>query len=340
MEETKQLKEDKKTKSVDPVDKALADMKAKFDKDYGKGSIINANEKRDDIPVVSTGSILLDKATGIGGFPLVGCVVELLGWESAGKSTATLIVIGNVQKATGKRAALFDGEHSFSKKYAKKLGVNIDTLDIVQPSCGEDAYDMAKQMGDSGLYSIIVFDSQTSIKPKKVVEGTMETSHLGLEARMMGDAVNKMLGVAARNNIPIVFISQLREKIGAWGDPTTTSGGHALKYYAHMRIMFQKSTEKTDGEAIGNKNKVQVIKNKFAAPFGKAEYSIKFGEGPDNEQEILDLALEQGLVIKSSSWFSCGEYKVQGEDKFKQLFLDNPEFYEEIKKKVLDESDL
>jgi len=334
----KKVKGEKAEKPVaDTPEAKLEALRARLNKDYGKGSHMKATQKGDLMDTISTGSYTLDKATGIGGIPNSGCLVELLGWESCGKSTALLTVMANaLKKSPDKRAGLFDGEHSFSKKYAKSLGMDIERLDIFQPTCGEEAYDMLKEIADSGLYCVIGVDSQTSLKPRKVVEGKMETSHLGVEARMMGDAVPKMLNAAARNNIPILVISQFREKIGVmFGSPETTSGGHALKYYAHMRIRFSNNKDKKNDEVVGVKNKVVVVKNKYAAPFGVAEYAIKFGEGPDNIQEIADMAIDAGIVTASGAWCYYKDLKFNGKEALKEAFIDNPEFYEEIKLKVL-----
>lgn len=313
------------------IDKEIA----RLEKEYGKGSIISS--VRDKVETISTGSLKLDLATGIGGLPR-GALVEIVGWESSGKSTIVQNVVGNAQKK-GLKCLYMDGEYSLDRKYAARLGINMDDLLVYQIDSGggEKCYNVAEGLIKTGQIGVVVFDSQTSMLPKKVMDGEVGDSNLGLHARMMSTAVPKIMSAAAMTNTLVIFISQFREKIGVmFGSPETTNGGNALKFYSHMRIEVRKSVERVDGEAVANKTKCKVIKNKFAPPFGEAEFRIVFGEGIDRVGEILDLAVEHDIISKSGSWYAYGTDKIgQGEATVLQLFNDNPELAKEIEEKVL-----
>lgn len=308
---------------------------ARLEKDYGKGSIISS-ARPEKVEVISTGSLKLDIATGIGGLPLGG-IVEIMGWESSGKSTIVQNVVGNAQKK-GYKCLYLDGEYSLDRKYASKLGVNIEDLLLYQLDSGggEKCYNVAERLIKTGSLGVVIIDSQTSMLPKKVMEGEIGDSAMGLHSRMMSQAVPKIMSAAALANTLVIFISQFREKIGVmFGSPETTNGGNALKFYSHMRIEVRKSVEKVDGEAIANKTKCKVIKNKFAPPFGEAEFRIVFGEGVDRVGEILDLAVEHDIIKQGGAWYSYGDNKFQGEATVIQLLKDNPELAKEIEDKVL-----
>lgn len=308
---------------------------ARLEKDYGKGSIISS-ARPEKVETISTGSLKLDLATGIGGLPRGG-LVEIMGWESSGKSTIVQNVVGNAQKMDLKCLYL-DGEYSLDRKYAKRLGVNMDNLLLYQLDAGggEKCYNVAERLIKTGELGVVVIDSQTSMLPKKVMEGEIGDSAIGLHSRMMGQAVPKIMSAAALSNTLVIFISQLREKIGVmFGNPETTNGGNALKFYSHMRIEVRKSIEKIEGEAVANKTKCKVIKNKFAPPFGEAEFRIVFGEGIDRVGEILDLAVEHEIIKQGGAWFTYGDNKFQGEATVLQLLRDNPELAKEIENKVL-----
>lgn len=308
---------------------------AKLEKDYGKGSIISP-AKPEKIDVISTGSLKLDLATGIGGLPL-SKIVEIIGWESSGKSTIVQTVVGNAQKK-GLKCLYLDGEFSLDTKYARSLGVNMEDLMIHQldEGGGEKCYNIAERLIKTGGLGVVVIDSQTSMLPKKVMEGETGDNAIGLHARMMSQAVPKIMNAAASNNTLVIFVSQFREKIGVmFGSPETTNGGHALKFYAHMRIDVRKSVIKADDIAYANKTKCKIIKNKLAPPFGEAEFRIVFGEGIDRMGEILDLSEEHDIVTRGGSWYAYGENKFQGEAAMLQALRDNPEFAKEIEEKVL-----
>lgn len=315
-----------------PLQKELA----KLEKDYGKGSIISS-ARPEKIEVISTGSLKLDLATGIGGLPRPA-VVEIMGWESSGKSTIVQSIVGNAQKQ-GLECLYIDGEFSLDTKYARKLGVNMEKLLIHQldDGGGEKCYNIAERLIKTGGLGVVVIDSQTSMLPKKVIDGETGDSAIGLHAKMMSQAVPKIMQAAAMNNTLVIFVSQFREKIGVmFGSPETTNGGHALKFYSHMRIDIRKTVEKVGEEAVANKTKCKVIKNKFAPPFGTAEFRIIFGEGIDRMGEILDLSEEKGIITKAGSWYSYGETRLgQGEATVIQLLKDNEELTKEIEDKVL-----
>lgn len=308
---------------------------AKLEKDYGKGSIISP-AKPEKIEVISTGSLKLDLATGIMGLPRGG-IVEFLGWESSGKSTIVQTVVGNAQKQ-GLKCLYIDGEYSLDTKYAKALGVDMDSLLIHQldQGGGEKCYNIAERLIRTGELGVVVIDSQTSMLPKKVMEGETGDAAVGLHARMMGQAVPKIANAAATTNTLVIFVSQFREKIGVmFGSPETTNGGHALKFYSHMRIDVRKSVEKVDDIAVANTTRCKVIKNKDAPPFGTAEFRIVFGEGIDRTSEILDLAIEHEIIKQGGAWYTYGESKFQGQATVLQLLKDNPELAREIEGKVL-----
>lgn len=317
----------------DALQLAIADL----EKDYGKGTVITAGFKPEVYDVTSSGSLGLDIALGIGGFAK-GKTYEFLGWESSGKSTGTLEAIANAQ-ANGDICALIDGEHSFDPTYAKAVGVNVDALLINQPSYGEQGYNVAMRLMNSGKLGMLVIDSQTSLLPKKVIESDMGEGGMGLHARLMSEAIPKMMAAAARNKVTLIIISQLREKIGVmFGNPETTNGGHALKFYAHGRLRWQrKAAPNKDGdEAVSNATTVKVIKNKMAAPFKIAEFDIVYGKGIDRKTELLKLAVDLEIIQKSGSWFAYGDNKIgQGAEAVALFFEDNPEFMAEIKDKVM-----
>ncbi len=316
--------------------KALQATLDKIEKDFGKGTIMKLGDQpKWDVSVVPSGSIALDCALGIGGYPK-GRVIEIYGPESSGKTTLAIHAIAEAQK-TGGIAAIIDAEHAFDRTYAKKLGVNVDTLLISQPDNGEQALEIADSLIRSGAIDIIVIDSVAALTPKAEIEGEMGDSKMGLQARLMSQALRKLTGNISKTNTCCIFINQLREKIGVmFGNPETTTGGNALKFYASVRLDVRRTTQLKDGEdATGNRTRVKVVKNKMAPPFKKAEFDILYGEGISKVGEILDLGVEFGIIKKSGSWFSYGESKIgQGRDAVRQMLLDNPEFAEEVEAKV------
>ncbi len=317
--------------------KALKATIDKIDKDYGKGTIMRMGDSSiEDIPAISTGSIALDYALGVGGFPR-GRVVEIYGPESSGKTTLTIHAIAEAQK-NGGIAAFIDAEHAFDRSYAEKLGVDTDNLLISQPDNGEQALEITDHLVRSGAVDIIVVDSVAALTPKSEIEGDMGDSKMGLQARLMSQALRKLTSSINKTNTVVIFINQLREKIGVmFGNPETTTGGNALKFYASIRIDIRKIGQIKNGdEVIGNKTRVKVVKNKVAPPFRKAEFDIMFGEGISQVGEIIDLGVEYDVVKKSGSWFSYGESKLgQGRDSVKNLLKDNPELAEEIHNKIV-----
>jgi recombination protein RecA len=316
--------------------KALKLTMDKIDKDFGKGSVMMMNEKTNmEIEVISTGSIGLDVALGIGGLPK-GRVVEIYGPESSGKTTLAIHVIAEAQKKGG-MCAFIDAEHAFDSVYAKKLGVDIDNLLISQPDYGEQALEIADRLILSGALDVVVIDSVAALVPKSELEGEMGDSKMGLQARLMSQALRKLTATIHKTNSCCIFINQLREKIGImFGNPETTTGGNALKFYASVRLDIRRMTQIKDGdEAIGNHVKVKVVKNKVAPPFRQAEFDIIYGEGISKVGEIIDMGVELGIVQKSGSWFSYNGDKLgQGRDSVKQLMLDNPEMANEIENKI------
>jgi recombination protein RecA len=308
----------------------------KLDKTYGKGTVMKMGDVAiSDIDAISTGSLGLDIALGVGGYPR-GRVVEIYGPESSGKTTLALHAIAEAQRAGG-IAAFIDAEHAFDRFYAQNLGVDIDNLIISQPDYGEQALEIADNLISSGAIDIVVIDSVAALTPKSEIEGEMGDSKMGLHARLMSQALRKLTGTIHKTNCTVVFINQLREKIGVmFGNPETTTGGNALKFYASVRLDIRRRTQIKDGErVIGNSTKVKVVKNKVAPPFQVAEFDIMYGLGISKTGEILDLGVEFGIVKKSGSWFSYGETKLgQGRDAVKLLIKDNPELAEELETKI------
>jgi len=318
--------------------KALQLTMDKIEKSYGKGSIMRLGDKPvDDVAAISSGSIALDLALGIGGYPK-GRVIEIYGPESSGKTTLAIHAIAEAQKQGG-IAAIIDAEHAFDPGYATKLGVNINELLISQPDNGEQALEIADNLIRSGAIDIIVIDSVAALTPKAEIEGEMGDSKMGLQARLMSQALRKLTANISKTKTCCIFINQLREKIGVmFGNPETTTGGNALKFYASVRLDIRKIGQLKDGEEIqGNHTRVKVVKNKIAPPFRKAEFDIIFGEGISKTGEIIDLGVELNIIKKSGSWFSYGETKLgQGRESVKALLIDNPELAEEIEKKIID----
>jgi recombination protein RecA len=316
--------------------KALKLTIDKIDKDFGKGSVMMMNERGEQTQeVVSTGSIGLDAALGIGGLPR-GRVIEIYGPESSGKTTVATHVIAEAQKKGG-MCAIIDAEHAFDSAYAQKLGVDIDNLLISQPDYGEQALEIADRLILSGALDVVVIDSVAALVPKGELEGEMGDSKMGLQARLMSQALRKLTATISKTNTICIFINQLREKIGVmFGNPETTTGGNALKFYASVRLDIRRMTQIKDGdEAIGNRVKVKVVKNKVAPPFRTAEFDLVFGEGISKIGEILDMGVEMGIINKSGSWFSYNENKLgQGREAVKGLLKDNPELANELEAKI------
>lgn len=316
--------------------KALKLTMDKIDKDFGKGSVMIMGEKTQvEQEVISTGSLGLDVALGIGGLPK-GRVIEIYGPESSGKTTIATHVIAEAQKKGG-MCAIIDAEHAFDSSYAKKLGVDIDNLLISQPDYGEQALEIADRLILSGALDVVVIDSVAALVPKSELEGEMGDSKMGLQARLMSQALRKLTATISKTNCCCIFINQLREKIGVmFGNPETTTGGNALKFYASVRLDIRRMAQIKDGEeAVGNRVKVKVVKNKVAPPFRNAEFDIIFGEGISKTGEIIDMGVDLGIVQKSGSWFSYDSNKLgQGRDTVKQLLLDNPEMANEIEGKI------
>ena len=316
--------------------KALEAALSQIDRQFGKGSIMRMGDSGiAKVDTISTGSLGLDIALGVGGLPK-GRVIEIYGPESSGKTTLTLHAIAEAQKAGG-IAAFIDAEHAFDRFYAANVGVDIDNLIISQPDYGEQALEIADNLISSGAIDIIVIDSVAALTPKSEIEGEMGDSKMGLHARLMSQALRKLTGTIHKTNCTVIFINQLREKIGVmFGNPETTTGGNALKFYASVRLDIRRRTQIKDGEkVIGNSTKVKVVKNKVAPPFTVAEFDIMYGVGISKTGEILDLGVEYGIVKKSGSWFSYGETKLgQGRDAVKALLKDNPDLAEELETKI------
>ena len=317
--------------------KALQAAMAKIEKDFGKGSIMKlGDEKIENVEVIPTGSIALNAALGVGGYPK-GRIIEIYGPESSGKTTLAIHAIAECQKAGG-IAAFIDAEHAFDRFYAEKLGVDIDNLWISQPDNGEQALEIADQLIRSSAIDILVVDSVAALTPKKEIEGDMGDNNVGLQARLMSQALRKLSSTISKTNTTCIFINQLREKIGVmFGNPETTTGGNALKFYASVRLDIRRVTAIKDGDqVIGNMTRVKVVKNKVAPPFRKAEFEIMFGEGISKVGEILDLGVEYGIIQKSGSWFSYnGSRLAQGRDASKALLRDNPELCEELEEQIM-----
>jgi recombination protein RecA len=327
--------QEKKMPSADKL-KALQLAMEKIEKEHGKGTIMKMGEENvEDVSVIPSGSIGLNLALGVGGYPR-GRIIEIYGPESSGKTTLAIHAIAEAQKAGG-IAAIIDAEHAFDRFYAEKLGVDIDNLLISQPDSGEQALEVADQLIRSSAIDIIVIDSVAALTPKAELEGDMGDNKVGLQARLMSQALRKLTASINKTNTTCIFINQLREKIGVmFGSPETTTGGNALKFYASVRLDIRKSTPIKDGDnVLGNQTKVKVVKNKVAPPFRKAEFEIMFGEGICKVGEILDLGIQYNIVKKSGSWFSYNDSKLaQGRHSAKQILRDNPELCDEIAEKV------
>ncbi|WP_435624116.1 recombinase RecA [Flagellimonas sp.] len=317
--------------------KALKLTLDKLDKTYGKGAVMKMGDSVvEDVEVIPSGSLGLDIALGVGGYPR-GRVIEIYGPESSGKTTLTLHAIAEAQK-NGGIAAFIDAEHAFDRFYAQKLGVDIDNLIISQPDHGEQALEIADNLIRSGAIDIVIVDSVAALTPKSEIEGEMGDSKMGLHARLMSQALRKLTSTISKTNCTVIFINQLREKIGVmFGNPETTTGGNALKFYASVRLDIRRSTQikDTDGNVQGNKTRVKVVKNKVAPPFRTTEFDIMYGEGISKVGEVLDLGVAYEIVKKSGSWFSYGDTKLgQGRDAVKALLVDNPELSEELESKI------
>ena len=318
--------------------KALQAAMSKIEKDYGKGSIMKLGDEHiEKVDVIPTGSISLNAALGVGGYPK-GRIIEIYGPESSGKTTLAIHAIAEAQK-TGGIAAFIDAEHAFDRFYAAALGVDIENLLISQPDNGEQALEIADQLIRSAAVDIVVVDSVAALTPKKEIEGDMGDNVVGLQARLMSQALRKLTSNVSKTNTTCIFINQLREKIGVmFGNPETTTGGNALKFYASVRLDIRRVTSIKDGDnVIGNQVRVKIVKNKVAPPFRKAEFEITFGEGISKVGEIVDLGVEYGIIQKSGSWFSYNETRLaQGRDATKQVIKDNPELAEEIEAKIME----
>ena len=318
--------------------KALQAAMSKIEKDYGKGSIMKlGDEKIEQVEVIPTGSISLNVALGVGGYPK-GRIIEIYGPESSGKTTLAIHAIAEAQK-TGGIAAFIDAEHAFDRFYAAALGVDIENLLISQPDNGEQALEIADQLIRSAAVDIVVVDSVAALTPKKEIEGDMGDNVVGLQARLMSQALRKLTSTISKTNTTCIFINQLREKIGVmFGNPETTTGGNALKFYSSVRLDIRRVTAIKDGDnVIGNQVRVKIVKNKVAPPFRKAEFEITFGEGISRVGEIVDLGVEYGIIQKSGSWFSYNDTRLaQGRDATKQVIKDNPELAEELEAKIME----
>jgi len=316
--------------------RALQAAMDKIEKNFGKGSIMKLGDDNfEEVEVIPTGSVGLNAALGVGGFPR-GRIIEIYGPESSGKTTLAIHAIAEAQKMGG-IAAIIDAEHAFDRFYAQKLGVDIDNLLISQPDCGEQALEIAEQLIRSSAIDIIVIDSVAALTPKAEIEGEMGDNKVGLQARLMSQALRKLTSAISKTKTTCIFINQLREKIGImFGNPETTTGGNALKFYASVRLDIRRVSQLKDGEeAVGNSVRVKVVKNKVAPPFRKAEFDIMFGEGISRTGEIVDLGVQYGVIKKSGSFFSYNDTKLaQGRDRTKALIADNPELAEELEMKI------
>ncbi len=331
------MAEEKGQPSADKL-KALQLAMAKIEKDHGKGTIMKmGDDKVEDIPVISTGSVGLNLALGVGGYPR-GRVIEIYGPESSGKTTLAIHAIAEAQKQGG-IAAIIDAEHAFDRFYAEKLGVDTDNLLISQPDSGEQALEVADELIRSSAIDLIVIDSVAALTPKAELDGDMGDNKVGLQARLMSQALRKLTATINKTNTCCIFINQLREKIGVmFGNPETTTGGNALKFYASVRLDIRRISQIKEGdEVLGNQTRVKVVKNKVAPPFRKAEFDIMFGEGISRVGEIVDLGVDYGIIKKSGSWFSYGDTRLaQGRDAVKTLLKDNPDLASEIEGKIME----
>ena len=319
--------------------KALQVTLDRLDKSYGKGSVMRmGDEPVEKLEVIKTGSVTLDRALGVGGFPK-GRVIEIYGPESSGKTTLAIHAVAEAQK-NGGIAAIIDAEHAFDQFYAKNLGVDIDNLLISQPDNGEQALEIADNLIRSGAIDILVIDSVAALTPKAEIEGEIGDNQMGLQARLMSKALRKLTGSISKANTCCIFINQLREKIGVmFGNPETTTGGNALKFYSSVRIDIRRSSAiKNADKVIGNRTRIKVVKNKVAPPFQQAEFDIMYGEGISKTGEIIDLGVEMNIINKSGSWYSYGDTKLgQGRDAVKEILLDNPELSDELENKIIDQ---
>ena len=316
--------------------KALQAAMAKIEKDFGKGSVMKMGDIGiENVDIIPTGSLALNAALGVGGYPR-GRIIEIYGPESSGKTTLAIHAIAEAQKAGGV-AAFIDAEHAFDRFYAEKLGVNVNELIISQPDNGEQALEIADQLIRSSAIDILIVDSVAALTPKAEIEGDMGDNRVGLQARLMSQALRKLTATISKTNTCCIFINQLREKIGVmFGNPETTTGGNALKFYSSVRLDIRRVTTLKDGDTpIGNQVRVKVVKNKVAPPFRKAEFEITFGEGISKAGEVVDLGVQYGIIQKSGSWFSYGESRLgQGRDAVKKIIKDNPELCEEIENQI------
>jgi recombination protein RecA len=318
--------------------KAIDGTLSQIERQFGKGAIMRLGQRETlAIEAISTGSISVDHAIGIGGFPR-GRVVEVYGPESSGKTTLALSVAGQAQKRGG-IAAFIDAEHALDAEYARKLGVDIDNLLVSQPDNGEQALEIAEMLVRSAAVDVVVVDSVAALVPKAEIEGEMGDSHVGLQARLMSQALRKLTAIVAKSNTCLIFINQIREKIGVmFGNPETTTGGRALKFYASVRIDIRRIASLKDGEVVtGSRSKVKVVKNKVAAPFRQAEFDIDYGEGISKAGELVDLGVDHKLVVKSGAWYSYGDLRLgQGRDNAKVFLRENPDLADEIEAKIRD----
>jgi recombination protein RecA len=319
--------------------KALKVTLDRLDKSFGKGAVMRlGDEPAEKMEVIKTGSISLNRALGVGGFPK-GRVVEIYGPESSGKTTLAIHAIAEAQKAGG-IAAIIDAEHAFDQFYAQNLGVDIENLLISQPDNGEQALEIADNLIRSGAIDIIVIDSVAALTPKAEIEGEMGDNQMGLQARLMSKALRKLTGTISKANTCCIFINQLREKIGVmFGNPETTTGGNALKFYSSVRVDIRRSSAiKNADKVLGNRTRVKIVKNKVAPPFQQAEFDIMYGEGISKSGEIIDLGVEMNIISKSGSWYAYGETKLgQGRDSVKEILGDNPELFEELENKIAEQ---